>query len=365
MQSNEASPNTGIRPLIPNYDKIDAGAYAIASHRFTDSFSAEAGIRYDFSYVEASKFYQKTRWNSLDYNGVYDNFITEDFGTQWLTAPDFTYHNISASLGVRKQLSSTVDIMGNAGLAMRNPNPSELFSDGLHHANGTIELGNLGLDSERALKLSATLLKRGDVFMFEITPYLNSINNFIYLQPTAAEVTIRGSFPVYSFRQTNALLAGIDATMQWKPTQRLQHTFNFAYVYGKNTTDDVPVIDMPPLNITNALRYTIPQWHSLFVELRSEAIFTQTRYPNYNFIVDVPQDGALVPTLADVSTPPTGYHLLHFGSGMRFNLGTMQTAVNLSVHNIFNTSYRDYLNRQRLYTDEAGRNIQLQIKFNY
>jgi iron complex outermembrane receptor protein len=36
-----------------------------------------------------------------------------------------------------------------------------------------------------------------------------------------------------------------------------------------------------------------------------------------------------------------------------------------SVQNIANTTYRDYLNRQRFFVDEMGRNIQIQLKFNY
>jgi iron complex outermembrane receptor protein len=35
------------------------------------------------------------------------------------------------------------------------------------------------------------------------------------------------------------------------------------------------------------------------------------------------------------------------------------------VQNMFNTTYRDYLNRQRFFADEMGRNIQIQLKFNY
>lgn len=37
----------------------------------------------------------------------------------------------------------------------------------------------------------------------------------------------------------------------------------------------------------------------------------------------------------------------------------------LSIQNIMNTTYRDYLNRQRFYADEMGRNVQIQLKFNY
>jgi len=363
-QFNDASPDTGVRPLIPTYDKYDAGAYGIVSHSFSETLSGEAGLRYDFSHISATKYYQKTRWNNLGYNGVYDHFITGDYGTQWLTNPEFTYHNISASLGLRKKLSADFDLLANAGLAMRNPNPSELFSDGLHHSNGTIELGNLGIEKEKALKLSVTLLKTNGNFRLEATPYLNAIRDFIYLSPTGVEYTIRGTFPVYNYMQDNVLMAGLDLHTDWDITSHFRHSFNFAYVYADNTSKNEPLIDMPPLNIGNTVRYT-SDWHNLFLELRSEAAFTQARYPNNNFYADVPVNGELVPTYVDISTPPAGYHLLHFASGMQFPVGKTMASVNFSVNNIFNTAYRDYLNRQRLYTDDIGRNFQLQLKLNY
>ena len=248
---------------------------------------------------------------------------------------------------------------------MRNPNAAELFSDGLNHANGTIELGNLGNKKEQSVKASATLLKTAGHFSFEATPYINSINNFIYLQPSEAESTIRGTFPVFRYKQTDAFMAGLDLHADWNITNRLKYSFNGAYVYGQNTTEDIPLVDMPPLNIANTIRFTKTEWNGFFAELRSEAIFKQTRYPNYNFNANVPVNGILVPTLVNISTPPGGYQLLHFTTGMQFNMGKTLASVNVSVNNIFNTAYRDYLNRQRLYTDETGRNFQLQLKLNY
>ncbi len=363
-QFNHASPDTGVRPLIPTYDKYDAGIYGIVSHSFSETLSAEAGLRYDFSHTSATKYYQKSRWNNLGYNGVYDHFITADYSTQWLTNPEFTYHNISVSLGIRKKLSNPMDLLANAGLAMRNPNPSELFSDGLHHSNGTIELGNLGIKKEQALKLSATLLKKEGAFTIEATPYINAIRNFIYLDPTGVEYTIRGTFPVYSYAQDNVLIAGFDLHTDWDITSHFRHSFNFAYVHSDNTTKNKPLIDMPPLNISNTIRYAA-DWHNLFLEVRTEAVFTQSRYPDNNFYADVPVNGELIPVLVDISTPPPGYHLLHFASGVQFPLGKTPVSANFSINNIFNTSYRDYLNRQRLYTDDVGRNFQLQLKFNY
>jgi iron complex outermembrane receptor protein len=39
--------------------------------------------------------------------------------------------------------------------------------------------------------------------------------------------------------------------------------------------------------------------------------------------------------------------------------------VGLYVNNLLNTSYRNYLNRLRYYADDVGRNITLQLKYNY
>lgn len=365
-QYNTAATDTGVRPLIPTYNKFDAGAYAIVSHALSSTLTAEAGARYDFTHIDATKFYQKSRWDNLGYNGVYDSFITQDFGSQWLTNPKFTFHNISASAGIRKDWSNNLSLLGNMSIAVRNPNPGELFSDGLHHSNATIELGSLGLKKETAYKVSAILLQTGGTFSFEVTPYLNSISNFIYLTPTAVEYTIRGAFPVYSYRQTNALLTGADLTTNWNITANLSHSLTAAYVHATNTTAGEPLIDMPPFTFANNLRYTAQNFYNLYTELRSEAVFTQTRYPNNDFFADVPVNGELVPTLVNISRPPAGYHLLHFTTGVQFAMGgTSALAVNLSVNNIFNTAYRDYLNRQRLYTDEAGRNFKIQLKFNY
>lgn len=366
MQKNTADPLTDIRPLIPNYKRFDAGAYGIASYALSNSLTAEAGVRYDFSKMDASKYYQISRWEDLGYVGVYDKFIQQNTGSQYLTNPEFTFHNISASLGIRKQLGYDYQLLANAGLAMRNPNPSELFSDGLHHSNGTIELGNLGIQKEKAYKLSTTLLKTHGDFTFEATPYLNMVDNFIYLSPTNIEYTIRGAFPVYRYRQADALMAGLDLHTNWKINDHWQHSFSGAYIYGQDNTNNLPLIDMPPLNIVNTIRYTKQDWHELYLEVRSEGIFKQTRYPDNNFTADVLVNGQLTPTLVDISTPPKGYHMLHFGSGATFKTSTNSAlSVGFSVLNIFDTKYRDYLNRQRLYTDDIGRNFQLQLKFNY
>jgi iron complex outermembrane receptor protein len=62
----------------------------------------------------------------------------------------------------------------------------------LHHSTGIIELGDLALDKEQAIKLSTTLQKNG--LLSRLRLILNSIRNFMFLRPVDFETTTRGAF---------------------------------------------------------------------------------------------------------------------------------------------------------------------------
>ena len=73
-----------------------------------------------------------------------------------------------------------------------------------------------------------------------------------------------------------------------------------------------------------------------------------------------------MPVKVDVSTPPPAYNLLHFSADFQFKVCKNSLAtLGFSVFNLMDTKYRDYLNRQRYFVDEMGRNLQLQLKLNY
>lgn len=365
-QNNFANPETGVRPLIPSYEKLDTGLYGIAVYKFDNATSLESGIRYDFSTIEATKYYLKSRWNERGYDAEFSHFIVGEEGNQWLTKPTFDYHNITANIGFRKQLHHEMEWLVNVSLASRNPNPSELFSDGLHHSTGQIELGDLRLGKEQAYKFNTTFNKDWKSFRIQINPFINRISNFIYLQPTGFETTIRGAFPVWEFKQTEALLTGFDINTKWKITNHFSHELGMAYVNGQNLSSDDYLIDMPPFVINNKIQYKNESWFNLVTELKSELVFRQNQFPNYNFETNIVVNNELTPVLVDISSPPKGYHLLHFYSEMRFKINKKNSlTTSFSVQNIMDTTYRDYLNRQRFFVDEMGRNIQIQLKFNY
>lgn len=367
FQNNFAdTDNTNVRALIPNYDKSDAGIYAIGTYILNNKLSLEAGLRYDFSHIDAQKYYLKTRWTERGYDTKFSDFIVSDAGQQWYTNPVFDYNNFSGSLGSKYEFSNNLHSTTNVGVTSRNPNPAELFSDGLHHATGQIELGDLALKREVAFKLSTAFNYTSSNFALEINPYANFINDFKILIPTTIILSNRGTFPVWEYKQVNARLFGVDFTADYDFAKNLNWHSTVAFVYGDDLTNDTPLIDMPPINFNNSISFRKTSWNNLVLILKNETVLTQKRYPNNDFYIDVLDSGEPIRTLVEISKPPKGYSLLHFNSEMSFSvLNNSKMTIGFNIQNIMNTNYRDYLNRIRYYADDLGRNFRVQLKLNY
>ncbi|VXC17999.1 TonB-dependent receptor [Maribacter litoralis] len=362
-QTNFANPDTGVRRLIPDYDKYDFGLFAIGSYELNNDWTLDAGARYDFSRIDAKKFYRTSRWEERGYDVDFSDIILEDLGTQLLTNPVFDYHNFSGTLGFHYEINGKDHLRFNYAYAQRAPNPSELFSDGLHHSAARIELGDLRIKSETSSKFSASLERNTNKWGYTVAPFLNSINDFILVEPTGVEFTIRGAFPVWSYRQTDAVLLGVDASLynNWSSGIRTDH--KFAWVRGTDTETDTPLIHIPAANFTNSISYTNPRWNNFLISLESQYVFEQTRYPE-NIEVYSPEQQENV--ILDINTPPDAYHLLALNTEASFTLKNKNDlTIGLSATNLLNTNYRDYLNRQRYFADDMGRNINLRLIFNY
>lgn len=362
-QNNFANPATGVRRLIPDYDKFDLGIFAITEYQVKENLVLDAGIRYDFSRVDAKKFYRTSRWEERGYDQDFDGIIIEDLGTQLLTNPIFNFHNISATAGFEYDFGKETKLRFNYSLAQRAPNPSELFSEGLHHSAARIELGDLRLQSETASKISVSLEKNSATWGYTLAPYLNAINNFMILEPNGVEFTIRGAFPVWAYRQTNAQLFGVDASAYYNWTSNLRTNHKFSWVRGTDVSMNIPLINMPPPNLNNSISYQNPKFKNLVLELESMYVFEQQRFPENIFVFSPGQQQEV--ELA-INTPPPAYHLLALDAETSYSIRSKNDLkLGLRITNLLNTNYRDYLNRLRYFVDDLGRNISLRFIYNY
>ena len=363
-QNNFADPETGVRRLIPDYDKYEIGLFGVVDYRMNENWLFEAGGRFDYTYLDVFKFYRSSLWETRGYDERLQDLVVEERGNQILVNPEPDFNNISATFGSTYSFADDYTLFFNYSLASRAPNPSELYSEGLHHSASRIEVGDLEFDSEVGHKFSLTLQKQGEGLRFSVNPFIHSLDDFIVIEPTEVRQTIRGNFQVWEYRQTNAQLLGVDIDASYAFATNFRFDHQFSLIKGYDRSRDEPLINMPPVSTVNGVVYQNSDARNLRLQLQSRYVFRQNEFPNNNFDVFIAATQAT--ETVDVSTPPAAYHLLNFDSSIDFRIGRGSALrVGLGVTNLLNTSYRDYLNRLRYYADNLGRNFTINIKLNY
>ncbi|HBK83097.1 MAG TPA: TonB-dependent receptor, partial [Flavobacterium sp.] len=81
------------------------------------------------------------------------------------------------------------------------------------------------------------------------------------------ETTIRGAFPVWDYKQTEALLMGFDVHTNWHLSNSFNHELSLAFVNGQNLSTNKFLIDMPPFVISHKIQYKNKSWHNLAMHL--------------------------------------------------------------------------------------------------
>ncbi|MCB4235617.1 TonB-dependent receptor [Kaistella anthropi] len=96
--------------------------------------------------------------------------------------------------------------------------------------------------------------------------------------------------------------------------------------------------------------------------MENETVFQQKRYPIRNQNVDFIENGTFVTREIDYSSTPASYSIFNaaFGFDVLKNMN-----INFRVNNIFNTSYKEYLNRLRYFMPEPGRNFVATVQFKF
>lgn len=326
---NTNNPETGILPLVPDYRAYRAGAFAVYQKE-AKRLSYEFGARYDLAHLRVV-----TISNSLPRK-------IERF--------NHTYHNYSFSGGVKYEVLRTLKLNLELGHILRSPEVNELYSQGLHQGVSGIEEGNRNLGSERSFKgvFNVDWSVRKKLFI-QALGYFQYVNNFIYLQPQEEfRLTIRGAFPVFSYQQTDATIAGADLLISYEPIESIRLLAKYSFLQGDDISNNQPLVYMPSNNLFGSISYSLKDG-----DKRKNTSFTVNgRYVFKQNHLNADQD--FLP-------PPDGYFLLGASAGTSIKLKKTTLRISLNGENLLNTRYRDYLNRQRYFADDLGWNLNLRI----
>lgn len=321
-QLNINMPGTGVRPLIPDFTRY-VPAVSWVEKWSTRNMEVEAGVRYEYLRLDVRRFDQQNQ----------------------LQKPQLSYHNFSATIGARYSVHEHWTLFSHIGSTRRAPHIHELFSEGLHHGAAAIETGDTALVPEHAVKWVSGVEIRKSRWQLDVSVFAQHIADFIYLRPAGMpQLTIRGAFPVFEYVQHDARLMGAEASIQCLIHDQLRWRSELALVRARNLSLKEDLIWMPADRMRHTVMYQHAR-HRFDAEVSAEYVWRQTR----------------APAGVDFAAPPDGYLLFHAGIGKELIAETL--SVHVSVRNVFNITYREYLNRLRYYADDTGRSIALRLLY--
>ena len=318
--------NLGEEYLIPNATTNDIGVFGTANYEWKMN-ALQAGLRFD------------NRAITTDAYGI----MGEEGSFE---AIDKTYNSFNASLGYKAALSDYLVTRINLASGFRAPNLAELSSNGVHEGTNRYEIGNSNLKTEQNIQADLNIEYTTDHFEFFANGFYNSINNYIYTNPTSE---ILDENIVYRYIQNNAELYGGEIGLHFHPhpLDWLHIESSFENVTGKKQNGDyLPLI--PANNWNNTLR----------TEFNNNNWLTNG-YASFNVSTTFKQHN-----VSGVETASKGYSIANLGIGGTLLFGKTNFDVNLNATNLFNKRYIAHLSR--LKTDgieNIGRNIMLGVNF--
>lgn len=337
-QVNNNTAGTGTTPIIPNFDNYSLGIFGIHQFRL-NQWILEAGWRYDYRYFDAAGY--RYKYTDAQQNGP----------QQYLLEDNRSFHNFSGSLGVAYPINPKWQYRSSVGLAWRAPTANELYSDGVHHGAGIYEIGNLNLKAEQGLKWVHSISHKSESLELTSDIYGQYIHNYIYAAPNPDSVrqTIRGTFPVFSYSQNKALFYGLDLQLIWKITPKINYALQASLVRAKNISTDSFLPYIPSDRMQNSIQWYYAAEGKGYVKLSHEFVAKQNRYT----------EGT------DYVAPPAAYNLFNVYITHPLNINNNPFNLSLAVDNLFNTSYKDYMDRFRYYAHRPGRNFILSVNYKF
>jgi iron complex outermembrane receptor protein len=313
--------------LIPNFSVSGVSGYAIGTWT-TPELIVNSGFRLD---VRSQRTYQYSPKNVPD--------------------SSVTYTGLSGSLGALWSLSSITSLAGNLSTTYRIPSINELYSDGVHHGTAQYEIGDRTLKPERGISADATFKVTTPSVVAEIGAYLHYFDGFIYSAPALRTIlTLRGAFPVFEYRQTRAMITGVDANFTYIATEVVRLDAALSWLVGNNMDAREALFQMPAPRAKLGAHLHLGDWGELlhnYLEINGQFVARQTNYPEN----------------ADYIPPPAGYALFDVSAGTEIPISeTHKIHLNAAVQNMFDRDYRDYLSRFRYFTADVGRTFIIRLK---
>ncbi|MDR1724880.1 MAG: TonB-dependent receptor [Bacteroidales bacterium] len=319
----QTNTNAGEENLIPDATTKDIGLYSMIEYKYAAKAYIQFGARIDGRNIKADANIN----NSILLSYGFDKF----------------YPAFSASAGIYQPFDNGFDLRIFSSTGFRTPNTFELCSYGVHEGTYRFEIGNQLLKTEKAIQLDAALSYNSDHLEVEINPFINHINDYIFLKPSGE---IKDDLPVYYYLQTNALLYGGEAALHYHPHRFHWLHFESSYdcVFGKDEANNyLPLIPAQKIKTEISVAFSFKKLSNIGFYLQNIYAFPQNSVSNFEY-------------------PTSDYDVVNAGITATFKAFKQAVQFDLRATNLFNVRYFEHTSRYRsIGVANVGRNVMFRI----
>lgn len=326
--------------LIPNYQRTVLGAYIFDVYKPSKTWQFDGGIRYDYGRVKTEAY--REWFPSPLGNG--------NSGVSYRKRSEnktLNFSSFSAALGAQYHIRSW-KINLQLGKSFRIPLAHELASNGVNYHMYRFEVGNLQLRPESSYQLDANIQWKTSKLRWELSPFLNYFDNFIYLTPTTSYYE---TLQRYQYTQSSVFRYGGEFTVRYDIHPSLTVNASAEYLKARQ-------LNGPKKNFS--LPFTPPFTARLGIQYQPQHFATQQQLTLFANTVFTADQNEIVPP----EKPTPGYQLVHLGASAAFKIVSKKhpTRVQLNVNNVFDAKVFNHTSFYRLIeVPEPGRNYSIRI----
>lgn len=325
-------PGTGTASFLPDYRLINPNFYSLLTAKVNNNIQSEIGLRYE------NHQYFVDRWLGNEKTSYKNNF-----------------NSINVNLGIGAKMSEYFNFKADLSYVSRPPQINELYSRGLHQGVAAYEEGNLSLTNENSIKLVSDLsIDLHHYGQFVLSGFLHRIDNFIYLLPRKEQIlTIRGAFFAYDYTNSDTWLRGFEGVYKVNLAHSTEWLLSGSYIRSFERSTGEEILWTPPASVKSHIS------HDFYLSKKKNSEMNITLSGEHAF------KNIFVDPTSDFLPPPPAYTLINTDFTIKQKWFGRLVNVTMSVQNILNTRYRNYLNRFRYFADEPGRSFDLTLLYNF
>lgn len=338
VQVQDAQTRSG--GLQPSADTWNVGLFAFEEIDL-EPWTLNAGVRGDFRTIEAEPNDRTTDPDALE-----NDYLT-----------------LSGALGANVVVADGVALAANLNSGFRAPSIFELYASGVHGGVAAFQRGSPDLDPERSYSADVSVRVQRDRLTAEVTGYVNAINNYVFLQNTGNNAP--NGLPIFEADQTDAVIPGVETKVEAQ-LQPWLHVGGQAAVLGGSgdglgpggSDGDLPLL--PADNVKGFVHLT-PNGpgplRSPRIEVDLKHAFDKDAAGRFEPFSQF--DGGFGPPFGTASTK--AYTTVDVSAESRFSLGVVEPSLRVAVRNVFDTTYRDFLDTYKGYALSPGRDVRVSL----